>query len=202
MSLIPSLIAGAVVAAGPVTPLPWFTIDDYPIKAFEREWHGVATFGVVVDPNGRPASCSIIESSGHEPLDRETCYVAMKRARFTPAQGPDGRAAYGLFRSQVNWVRPDRVAVQRAPGADLEVSVSQFPAGTQLPAAVKVAYFVDASGNPSSCTVLPESANQPAQLIDAACKHLFAQAPRAAVTANGGAVPVVKTAAVEFKVAR
>ena len=202
MGLISSLLASAVVAAGPATPLPWFTLGDYPMKAFEREWQGVATFGVLVDPSGRPANCSIIRSSGYEALDRETCFVAMKRARFTPAHGPDGRAAYGLFRSQVVWARPDRPAVQRDPGPDLEVSVSELPAGTQLPAAVKVAYFVDASGSPSSCTVLPESARQPAQLVEAACKQLFGQAPRSAVTASGGPVPVVKTAAVEFKVGK
>jgi TonB family protein len=202
MSLISSLVASAVVAAGPATPLPWFTFTDYPMKAFEREWQGVATFGVVVDPNGRPASCSIMLSTGHAPLDRETCYVAMKRARFTPAYGPDGRTTYGLYRSQVVWTRPDRPTIQRDPGPDLEVSVSELPAGTQMPAAVKVAYFIDAAGNPSSCTVLPESAKQPGQLIDAACKQLFDQAPRTAVSANGAVVPAVKTAAVEFKVAK
>src|SRR4051794_28274790 len=191
MSLISSLLAGAVIAAGPATPLPWFTMDDYPMKAFERSWQGVATFGVVVDPKGRPASCSIIQSTGYEPRDRETCWVAMNRARFTPARGPDGQAAYGLYRSQVVWARPDRPAIQREAGPDLEVSVNELPQGT--PPAVKVAYFVDGAGNPSACTALPDSAKQPRQLVDLACRALFQQLPHPAVTLNGSTVAAVET---------
>jgi TonB family protein len=197
MMIIGSLIAGAVVATTSATPLPWFSLDDYPITAFRREWQGTTNFDVVVDPQGRSVDCKIAKSSGHEMLDRQACWVAMKRAKFTPAIGTDGQPAYGVYRSQVMWARPDRSGMQRNLGPDLEISVNQLPPGATGPAAVKLAYFVDASGSPSACTALPDSAKQPAQIVDLACQALFQQLPREAVTARGATVAAVKTAAVK-----
>ena len=201
MPIIGSLLMSAVIATTPATPLPWFDLNDYPTKAFEREWQGTTNFDVIVDPQGRSADCRIAKSSGHEILDRSACWVAMKRARFTPAIGADGQRAFGVYRSQVVWSRPDRAALQRNLGPDLEVSVNQLPAGTAGPVAVKLAYFVDPQGNPSACTALPDSAKQPRQLIDLACQALFQQLPREAVMANGASVAAVKTAAVKVTTA-
>ena len=139
----------------PATPLPWFDLNDYPTKAFEREWQGTTNFDVIVNPQGGLVDCKIAKSSGHEMLDRQACWVAMKRARFTPAIGTDGQRAYGVYRSQVVWARPDRSGMQRNLGPDLEVSVNQLPPGATGSAAVKLAYFVDATGNPSACTPCP-----------------------------------------------
>ena len=196
--LIP-LLSGAVVAATPATPLPWFTVDDYPMKAFRREWQGVTTFAVLVGPDGKPANCTVTQSSGYESLDREACYIARNRARFTPAHGPDGQSAYGVYRSQVNWARPDRNPnLQRDPGPDLEVNLSQLPAGLTSPAAVKVAYFVDERGNASSCTPLAESAAQPKLLIDLGCQQVLTKLAHQPASAESGAVGAVNTAAVKF----
>ena len=87
-------------------------------------------------------------------------------------------------------------------GPDLEVSVTQLPTGTLEPAAVKMAYFVDAQGNPSACTPLPDSARQPQQLIDLACQALLRSLTREPVTAHGSTVAAVKTAAVKVVVPR
>src|SRR4051812_35184095 len=196
MSMFASLLINAVVAATPLTPLPWYTFNDYPIKAFEREWQGIATFAVTVAPDGRPTDCTIIISTGHDPLDRQTCWVAMKRTQFTPAHGPDGQATYGVYRSQVIWTRPDRPTLQGDPGPDLDVTVAELPAGTKPPNVVKLAYYVDSAGNASSCTPLPESERQPAPLIQAACDQLLRKMGKGPVSANGSAVTAVKTAAV------
>lgn len=197
---ITSLMLASVLAAAPATPLPWFNFDDYPQKAFDREWKGLAIFEVVIAPDGRPVDCKITRSTGHDILDRQTCFVAMKRARFSPARGPDGAPAYGTYRGLVNWHRPDRQAMQGYPGPDLEITVASLPAGTSRPPAVKLAYFVDAKGNPSSCTVMPESLPQPRVLADAACSGLIGKLPHTPVSANNGAVPAVRTAAVLFNV--
>ena len=194
MGIILSLLASSVVATASATPLPWFDLNDYPTKAFQREWQGVTNFTVVVGPDGKPAECRITKSSGYELLDRSACWVPMKRARFTPAVGADGRPAYGVYRSQVVWRRPDRGLLQRDLGPDLEISVNQLPPGTVEPVAVRVAYAVDAAGNPSACTPLDNAA--PRQLVDAACTALFQHLPREPVTAHGAAVAAVKTAAV------
>ena len=196
MSIIGSLLAGAVIATTPTTPLPWFNLNDYPTKAFAREWQGVTNFAVVVGPDGRAADCKIVKSSGYALLDRQACWVATKRARFAPARGANGAPAFGVYRSQVVWQRPDRGALQRDLGPDLEISSSHLPAG-RAGSAVKVAYYVDAAGNPSACTPLPDSAALPRALVDAACAALFGQLAREPVTAKGAAVPAVKTAAVK-----
>ena len=200
MSLFSSLLMNAVIAAAPATPLPWFTFDDYPQKAFDREWKGNATFEVLVAPDGKAANCTITHSTGYDILDRTTCFIAMHRARFTPARDPNGATVYGTYRSQVVWHRPDQEKLQGDPGPDLEVALSILPAGAKDPPAVKLAYFVDAAGNPSSCTVLDN--RQPKELADTACTQLFGKVQRSPVTANGAAVPAVKTAAVLFTVER
>jgi protein TonB len=200
MSLFGALLAQAVIAAAPATPLPWYSFDDYPQKAFDREWRGAANFEVIVTPEGKPASCTITQSSGYDVLDRTTCFIATHRARFTPARGPNGAPVYGSYRSQVVWHRPDQESLQRDPGPDLEVTIAALPSGAKDPPAVKLAYFVDAEGNPSACTPLPDSKAQPKPLVDAACTQLFGKIQRSPVTANGAAVPAVKTAAVLFTV--
>jgi TonB family protein len=198
MALVASLLANAVIAATPATPLPWYNFQDYPQKAFDREWQGTTTMAVLIDPAGRVADCSVIKSSGYAELDKQTCWVAMRRVKFSPAIDPNGQRAYGLYRSNVIWSRPDRDFVQTDPGPDLEVKVNALPAGTMQPAAVKLAYYVDAQGNPSSCTVLPESEHQPKALADAACSELFGKLQHTPVSAGSGNVPAVKTAAVLF----
>lgn len=193
MALLASLLAGSVVAAAPSTPLPWYHFDDYPMKAFEQQWNGASAFELMVDPQGRPADCTILHSSGYAQLDKETCFIAMHRARFSPARGPDGTPVYGSYRSIVKWHRPDQDSLQSEPGPDLEVNVSTLPAGTRSPAAVKVAYFVDARGQASSCTVLPDSKAQPSALIQAACEQVLGKNP-----APQTSRPTVRTAAVLF----
>ena len=204
MGVFGSLLANAVIATTSASPLPWFTVDDYPTKAFEREWQGVTSFDVVVDPAGRAAECKITKSSGYEMLDKQACYVAMKRAHFTPASDASGQRSYGVYRSQVTWARPDRdgASLQRDLGPDLELSVNQLPAGTTGPLAVKLAYYVDAQGKASGCTALPESRTNPAPIVDLACKALLEQAPHQPVTARGMAVGAVRTAAIQVSAAK
>ena len=197
MPIIGSLLMSAVIATTPATPLPWFDLNDYPTKAFAREWQGTTNFDVIVDTQGRAIDCRITKSSGHEILDRQACWVAIKRARFTPASGADGLRTIGVYRSQVVWSRPDRAGVQRDLGPDLEISVNQLPPGSNGQAAVKLAYFVDTQGTPSACTPLPDSARQPKQLVDLACQALFKQFPHEPVSLNGNNVSAVRTAAVK-----
>jgi TonB family protein len=195
-----SLMLASVIAAAPATPLPWFNFDDYPQKAFDREWKGTAIFEVLVTPEGRAEDCKITHSTSYDILDKQTCFVAMKRARFSPARGPEGAPVYGTYRGLVRWHRPDQESLQGEPGPDLEISLASLPNGTTRPPAVKLAYFVDARGNMSNCVPLPESLPQPQPLINAACNELLGRLPHTPVSAKAGAVPAVKTAAVLFSV--
>ena len=103
MGIIGSLFASAVVATSSATPLPWITVDDYPTKAFEREWQGVTSFEVIVAPDGRAADCKITKSSGLKQFDERACAALKTRARFYPALDETGQPVAGTFSSSVRW---------------------------------------------------------------------------------------------------
>lgn len=192
-----SMLAGAVIAATPLTPASWFTFDDYPMKAFEKKQEGVTQFELLIAPDGTVAQCNIVASSGSPELDRTTCYLAGKRAQFRPARGSDGQAVFGVYRSQALWAIPENRIVATA-GPDLEISLNQLPAGTAEPPVIKLAYAVDAQGKASQCTLMPSSLKQPAVLVELGCRELLSKAGGAVVGPAGQPVPAVKTAAVRF----
>jgi TonB family protein len=197
-SLTVSLFAGSVVAATPITPLPWFEFRDYPMKAFEKQWEGVTNFELLVAPDGKIADCKVISSSGYEELDKATCYLSARRVKFRPAKDTQGGPVWGVYRSQAVWALPERF-IDAPPPPDLEVSVNALPEGAKEPPAVKVAYAVDQQGNPSACTIMPSSLPQPEILVEIACKELLGRIAGNPVMSPGGhAVPAVKTGAVLF----
>ena len=191
------LFAGAVVAATPTTPQPWFEFEDYPMKAFEKKQEGVTQFELLVAPDGKIADCRVTQSSGSEELDKTTCYLANKRVQFRGARGPDGQAVYGVYRSQAVWALPERT-IKANPGPDLEVNINKLPAGTGEPPVVKLAYAVDPQGKASSCTIMPSSVKQPDILVELGCKELLSKPNQPVVGPAGQPVAAVKTAAVRF----
>lgn len=193
------LIAGSVTAATPVTPQPWFEFRDYPMKSFEKKEEGITGYQLLIAPDGRIASCSVTSSSGHDELDKTTCFLAQKRVKFRPALGADGQPVWGVYRSQAFWAMPEhRLYARRA--ADLEVTLNELPANALKPAAVKLAYAVDASGKPSSCTMMPDSLKQPEILVDLGCKQLLgSRDDKPVLGPDGRPVPAVVTGAVLFK---
>jgi TonB family protein len=201
--LLISMLASSVVAATPATAEPWFEFKDYPMQAFEKSWEGVTKFELLVAQDGSVANCKIVESSGYAILDDKTCFLATKRAKFRPAHGPSGELVYGVYRSQAVWVLPERKMEGANPGPDLEVSVNKLPEGTIDPPVVKLAYAVDPSGNPSSCSLMRFTPAQPALLIEVGCKELLRSLPRTPVVGpTGQPVTAVKTAAVKFNAGR
>jgi TonB family protein len=193
------LILSTVTAAVPTAPFPWFEFHDYPNKAFQKHWEGVTRFELLVDPRGRVANCTVTQSSGHEDLDRTTCALASFRARFAPARGADGEPVYGVYRSQAVWVIPEDSLSNTDPGADLQVSLNKLPEGTAKPAAVKLAYVVDAQGQVSDCAALRGAPAQPQALVELACREVKNRlAPQPVKAPNGQSVAAVRTAAVEF----
>lgn len=192
-----SMLAGAVIAATPLTPASWFTFDDYPMKAFEKKQEGVTQFELLISPQGKVEQCNIVASSGSEELDKTTCYLATRRAQFNPARGPDGQPVFGVYRSQALWAIPEN-KISSTAGPDLEISLNQLPAGTAEPPVVKLAYAVDAQGKASSCTEMPTSLKQPAVLVELGCKELLSKSGGAVLGPAGQPVAAVKTAAVRF----
>lgn len=193
------LIAGSVVAATPATPPPWFEFRDYPMKSFEKKEEGVTGYELLVDPAGNVATCRVTTSSGHDELDKTTCFLAQKRVKFQPARDASGQAVWGIYRSQALWAMPEH-QLRAAILPDLEVTLNELPPNTIQPPAVKLAYAVDASGKPSSCTMMPSSLKQPAILVSVGCQQLLqSRDDKPVLGPDGRPVPAVVTGAVLFK---
>jgi hypothetical protein len=77
----------------------------------------------------------VISSSKNADLDKATCDLMLKRARFIPATDAAGKHVAGTFRSSVRWQIPDGAPPLPAP--------SQF----------LVAYDVLPNGTVANCTV-------------------------------------------------
>ena len=193
------LIAGTVTAATPVTPQPWFEFKDYPMKSFEKKEEGVTGYQLMISPDGRVASCKITQSSGHDELDKTTCFLAAKRVKFRPAINGEGQAVWGVYRSRASWAMPEH-QLDAGPAPDLEITLNHLPADTVEPAAVKLAYAVDLNGKPSSCTIMPNSLRQPQVLVEVGCKQLLqSRDDRPVLGPDGQPVAAVLTGAVLFK---
>nr|WP_137676480.1 energy transducer TonB [Parerythrobacter lutipelagi] len=75
----------------------YFRASDYPRRAARDGRQGSVTVMLTIGGNGRVSGCNVTSSSGHSDLDKETCDVLRKRARFTPAADENGRATTGGF---------------------------------------------------------------------------------------------------------
>lgn len=80
------------------------TSIDYPPQLHDKE--GTARFDLVVSPDGKPVSCAITSSSGHDILDQRTCNAFVKRARFSPAKDGSGNPTTGRYKGSVTWKAP------------------------------------------------------------------------------------------------
>ena len=84
-----------------------FTSDDYPAEAIRREETGTVRFKLQIDTRGRVTDCTIMESSGSSSLDRATCSIIRRRARYEPARDGSGRAVQDFATGQIRWVLPE-----------------------------------------------------------------------------------------------
>ena len=88
-------------------PAGWINSEDYARSDIIRENEGTASYRLVIGSDGRVDACEITASSGHDSLDRITCRLIERRARFDPAKDGDGRSVVGTFTGQVTWRLPE-----------------------------------------------------------------------------------------------
>lgn len=81
----------------------WIGIYDYPPTAAKFELGGKTSFELAIGIDGSVADCVIMESSGVQALDVETCKLVKRRARFSPATDANGQPTTGIFSSRVIW---------------------------------------------------------------------------------------------------
>jgi protein TonB len=68
-----------------------FSADDYPADAQRNNEQGTVQAKLAIDAKGRVSGCTVLRSSGHNSLDRATCSILQRRARFTPALDGSGK---------------------------------------------------------------------------------------------------------------
>jgi protein TonB len=81
--------------------------DDYPDEAIRNDEQGKSGFVLSIDRRGRVTDCTITKSSGSRSLDRATCSIMSRRARFTPARNDTGQTVESTYHSSVSWVLAD-----------------------------------------------------------------------------------------------
>jgi protein TonB len=81
--------------------------DDYPQAAIRAEEQGTTRFRLTVGTDGRVSNCEITGSSGSSSLDRTTCDLMRRRARFTPAKDQAGNPIGDTHSASIRWVLPE-----------------------------------------------------------------------------------------------
>ena len=71
--------------------IDWLGDDDYPVAAVSAGQAGDAVVRLSVDARGKVTHCAVVASSGSKPIDEVTCRQAVRKGRYIPAMGSDGR---------------------------------------------------------------------------------------------------------------
>ncbi|MFX9015951.1 energy transducer TonB, partial [Acinetobacter baumannii] len=79
--------------------------------------------------DGRVAECHVMGSSGFDELDKATCDLVVRRARFLPARDAGGNAAPSSYQNRVRWMIPQSPPLPKA--GELVVSFLVRPDGTK-----------------------------------------------------------------------
>ncbi len=84
-----------------------FGVADYPIEALRIEGQGDVGAVLSIDETGRVSDCIVVEASGVEPLDKATCPLLRKRARYEPARDAQGKKLRAPAYYRLSWQLPD-----------------------------------------------------------------------------------------------
>src|SRR5438309_6079474 len=118
----------------------------------------------VVDPKGKPETCSAKVMLGIADWAPFTCKLILSRGQFRAAKVGDEKV-YGVFRIRTTWVQggypPDDL-----PMWDFEVTLNNVPAGVRLPLLEKIQFVVDQTGQITDCSA---GGNWNAELAALAC---------------------------------
>jgi len=109
-------IPGPTPSASPFDPVGakargnpggWVTNDDYRPRWIRESLTGKASFTLSIDASGKVTGCSITRSTGHAVLDKATCNLVSKRARFDAARDGNGKPVGGSYSGTITWNIPD-----------------------------------------------------------------------------------------------
>lgn len=101
-----------VTLPAPIGMVSWFTRSDIPQDAMHKGQPNPVRFSLKVNAFGTPTGCEIMQTSGIAELDRATCRLALRRARFRPMINEAGVPVESTFNSAILWdISPDEAAV-------------------------------------------------------------------------------------------
>lgn len=205
-----ALAAAAQLSAPVPTNLgKWFSYEDVPSYLLEKE-SGLWLVGVRINvaSDGTVQNCAAEKSSGVADLDKLTCAIVLRRAKFSPARSIDGSVSSGVYRDSVQWSVGDAAADRLSiSNPDLDIFVQSLPSKEKSPTLVRVMFAVDETGSKSSCMAEPSPAfektsNNPA-LVSVACEQVMnGYNATPAKDGSGKAVASVQDALVRFSVKR
>lgn len=164
----------------PIDVFRVFSPEDMPTKVQIAGINRFVPTRTTIGPDGKAQSCGWDHSSGDGDLDRLSCAIILKRAKFKPATWLDGSAAYAVLYASVTWTIGGSASdkeLRRAYPPDAEVTVSQMPSGVHSPTSVQVMIAVDENGHVAGCQELTWSFKgrgpvQPAELVRIACDQM------------------------------
>jgi TonB family protein len=84
----------------------WVTPMDYPSEALRQEKTGSVVMALALNAEGRVNNCRVIAGSGFEPLDRQSCDLLTRRARYEPARDENGVAIPATAIERIIWQIP------------------------------------------------------------------------------------------------
>ena len=84
-------------------PASWVRNDDYPAEALRTNQQGTVGVEFTVTPAGRVSDCKVVQSSGSQVLDRTTCTLVTRRARYRAALDAAGGAVEQSKRLRFRW---------------------------------------------------------------------------------------------------
>lgn len=200
-----SLLMAAAVAMQAATPLNaanWFKVDDYPLAALRQNEIGYVGFAVLVGIDGKPEKCTVVAPTPFDDLNKLTCLLVMRRARFKAAAGADGQPSYGIYRSRTSWLTAaDPKAMERLkkaypPPSDVDLTLTVNIA--TVPPPIELVIGVDSSGTVHDCK--PEDSNAQPAWVKVACTQMETHSMLSpAITAEGQAAASVQTVKVAFE---
>jgi len=137
----PALAAEPAPAKPASEPASWVTTEDYPQEALRYSQQGTVGFRIDIGPDGAPANCTIVSSSGSQVLDKRTCELIQERAYFEPARDAKGKAVASSYINRVRWVlpvsdapKPFDLTISFVVGADGKVTNCTSTGGEGMPA--------------------------------------------------------------------
>ena len=81
-----------------------FRPSNYPTSSIRNASSGIVVIAFQITLDGNASNCRVVGSSGDRDLDRTTCELLSKRAKFTPAIGPDNKPAESGAVEAITWI--------------------------------------------------------------------------------------------------